>query len=732
MKLRSRIVLFTLAILVPAMLTGTWLLFQSLERERVAAQARVGEITRALSRVVDREIDRRAAIAEVLASSPAFQAWDLPAFCWLAKSSLHDDLGPVAVRDRDHLLLSTTEPDCLVQYSPAHINSKNFSMQAVQLSELFQGDFSGQALMVVSVPTVAAGQEFTVGLGIRSSKLQQILNEQGLPEGWSAAVVDKRGVVVAHLPDPDLWVGKPGPSFALGDVASGSDKPLGQQLAEGSRPGRDHKGEAVTVFYSASGRYGLTFFVSVPTGSIMGLSAQTQHELWWGAAALTIFCLVFALWVGSRVVEPVEALQQAALSLVTGLPVTLPPTGVVEFAAIGAAMHRASVDIHSANAALERKVAQAVAETQATQQQLLASQKLEAVGRVAGGLAHDFNNLLQTLSTGLHVLQGLPQDARAKPVLDAGLRATHRAAGLVQQMLHFARPPSFERQAVDLRDQLLALQELLYSTQPANMCMDVKMAPDLWTINTDPAQMSAALLNLLFNARDAMPHGGLIHLRAVNTSENSGEWVLIEVRDEGEGIATDDLPHIFEAFFTTKPVGRGTGLGLAQVQRFAQVSGGSIAVSSQLGEGTTFQLRLPREKQAAVAIDAEVLPQLNLNGPCRLLFVEDDPLAVQVVVPALDMAGFKVTAARTAEEALELLTHGLSVDVVFSDIVMPGTQDGLALARRIAIQWPQLPVILATGYAVTSSEPTGIRVLSKPYSIQDLIATLAQVMPSHV
>ena len=138
MKLRSRIVLFTLAILVPAMLTGTWLLFQSLEREQVAAQARVGEITRALSRVVDREIDRRAAIAEVLASSPAFQAWDLPAFCWLAKSSLHDDLGPVAVRDRDHLLLSTTEPDCLVQYSPAHINSKNFSMQAVQLSELFQ------------------------------------------------------------------------------------------------------------------------------------------------------------------------------------------------------------------------------------------------------------------------------------------------------------------------------------------------------------------------------------------------------------------------------------------------------------------------------------------------------------------------------------------------------------------------------------------------------------------
>ena len=532
------------------------------------------------------------------------------------------------------------------------------------------------------------------------------------------------------MPDPQLWVGKPGLAFAANATQPQQDLRLGQQLAEGERSGRDRNGSAVTIFYSSSGRYGLTFFVAVPTPLLAGVSRETRRDLWLGAAAVTVAGLLFALWVSGRAVGPVEGLQQAARNLQHGQPVALLTTGVVELAAIGEALHQASGQIAAANVALEKKVAEAVATTEATQRQLLASQKLEVVGRVAGGLAHDFNNLLQTLSTGLHVLQALPQDERAKPVLEAGFRAVHRAASLVQQMLYFARPPTFERQTVDLRDQLLALQELLGGGLPANLQLQIKMAPDLWHINTDPGQLSSALLNLLFNARDAMSLGGIIQLRAFNSADSAGEWVLIEIEDHGAGIAAEDLPHIFEAFYTTKPLGRGTGLGLAQVLRFAESSGGSVSASSRLGEGTLVSLRLPRDLRPLTNIERRIAEPQSLQQPCSLLFVEDDLLAAQVVLPALQLAGFMVTAARTADEALVLLNGGLGVDVVFSDIVMPGLVDGVELAKRIAARWPQLPVVLATGYALATPETGAVRVLSKPYSIQDLIRTLVQVMPA--
>ena len=730
MKLRSRIVLFTLAILVPAMMTGAWLLYSGLERERVASHMRVRETTRALSLAVDREIERRAAIAEVLAASPALQAWDLPAFCRLAKAALLGSVGPVAVRDNERQYINTTTPTCVVPPLATVANAVSFSMQSVVLSELFVGSVSHQNLLIVSAPAVVAGHDYNVGLAIRPAELQRVLVDQRLPEDWSAAVLDKRGVVVARMPDPQLWVGKPGLAFAADSTQPQQDLPLGQRFAEGERSGRDRQGSAVTVFYSSSGRYGLTFFVAVPTRLVSGVSPQTRRDLWLGAAAVTVAGLLFALWVSRRAVKPVEALQQAARNLQHGYPVALPNSDVVELAAIGAALHQASGKIAAANVALEQKVAEAVATTEATQRQLLASQKLEVVGRVAGGLAHDFNNLLQTLSTGLHVLQALPQDERAKPVLEAGLRAVHRAASLVQQMLYFARPPTFERQTVDLRDQLMTLQELLVSGLPANLQLQIKMAPDLWHINTDPGQLSSALLNLLFNARDAMGAGGVIQLRAVNVTDSAGEWVLIEIEDHGDGIADEDLPHIFDAFYTTKPVGRGTGLGLAQVLRFAQSSGGSVSANSRLGEGTIMRLRLPSDSPPPVIIEPPIAEPQNLQRPCRLLFVEDDLLAAQVVLPALQLAGFMVIAARTADEALVLLSGGLEVDVVFSDIVMPGLVDGVELAKRIAERWPHLPVILATGYALATPEAGALRVLSKPYSIQELIRTLIQVIPA--
>ena len=729
MTLRWRVVLFTLAVLVPACVALAWLVAQAAERDRSVFESRVRETTHAVAMMVDRDLERRSGILQVLAASPQLQDWDLNSLCRLASAALLGAPGPIALRDAEHQYFNTGLPDCKVPGGVVPSPQRPRSTAGIELTPLFEGSVTRELMMIIDMPVMVKGHEYYLGLGIRPAELQRILDQHSLPTGWTAAIVDSAGVVVARRPDPDRWVGRPGRNNARNSTQVAQLTAPGLD-AEGSVRVTDSAGIPVQLFYSSLARHGVAFFITVPAGQMGELGRSVLLEMVALTAFMVFMACLFAYWVGNSVSTPIEALRKAAGALQAGHPVTPIKSGVSEIAAIGAAMTQASAAIQQGTAMMNRRVAEAVAATEATQKQLVQSQKLETVGQLAGGVAHDFNNVLQTLSTALYVLGGLPQQDSARPVIDAGLRAVQRAARLVRQLLSLGRMPPLEPQPTDLRDLLLQMQDLLACTLSPQLRLQTDLAVDLWPVEADPAQLEIALLNLLFNARDAMRGAGVVSIRGVNLSAVDGDWVVISVHDTGEGIAPDVLPRIFEPFFTTKADGRGTGLGLAQVRRFTTLSRGTVTASSVAGEGTTLTLRLPRSTKVPQR-EPVATPPLRLKVPCWLLFVEDDLLVVQVVVPALEAAGFSVLHARGADEALAMLRGGARFDLVFSDIMMPGSVDGLALAQLLARDWPQLPVVLTSAFAADISQLPGIPVVAKPYSIHTLVTSLVEALTRH-
>ncbi len=723
MTLRLRVVLFTLAILLPAVGGGAWVVASNVARERVAIDTRLRETTHALSLVVDRELERRAAVLQVLAASPQAQDLDLVSFCRLARASQSGTRGSIVLRDIEHQYLNTLLPDCLVPQGSSSLAAPGFTDSGLILSDLFTGSVTGEPLTALVAPMIAKGKLYNVALAIRSEELQQMLIDQNLSAGWTAAVVNKQGRVVARRPDPRRWVG------TLVDIQAREQM---RRSPEGTFQAKGPDKRDTQVYFSSSSRFGMTFFVAVPYSVVLGNLTRSTLEVSLGALLLLLLGGGISLWAGRRAGRPIEALQAAAVDLEAGRIVDVPMTGVAELDQVGVALMRASERIRASNQAMERRVTEVVAEMGATQARLVQSQKLEVIGRLTGGLAHDFNNLLQTLSTGLHVLEQLVEDARARPLIDAGLRAVNRASRLVQQLLSFGRHASLTRQPMDFRNQLLSMEPLLVKALPPTIVLHLELAPDLWPMDTDPSQLEVALLNLIFNSRDALEQGGVITISARNEVHPDGDRVRIEVRDTGPGIAPEILSQIFDPFFTTKPVGRGTGLGLAQVQAFARESGGTASARSDARAGTTITLSLPRSLRPVPQEDSASVPAV-LSRPCRLLFVEDDVMIAEVVSSALTGAGFSVVHARSGDQALDILRSGSKFDAVFSDVVMPGVVNGLELARILALEFPRVPVLLASGYAgeAGGQSPTTRNVLSKPYSVQAVIRALVEALGRH-
>jgi signal transduction histidine kinase len=721
--LRRRVLLFAVFLLLPAIAVGAFLVANTYLRERAILELSVRDTTRAMSLVVDREFERRAAIVRVLAASASLQRWDLANFDREARAAAIGLGGQIAVYDRETQYVNTMLPFG-TKLPSARALPVRFSDDDMQLSDLFVGSVTKRRLMAMSAGVRVQGKLYMLSMSILPDELQRIVDEQKLPRTWVAAIMNREGRVIARQPHPERWLGASGTPDLLRET---------QRAAEGHFDSVTLEGLRSVAFFNTSPRYGTTFVIGVPRNDLERSLHRSMTDVAIGSFLLLLLGLGVSLWAAGRLLRPIHALRAAAEDLEAGRSVAVPRTGLTEYDVVGDALTRASDHIRASNKALELRVAEAVAEVESTQARLAQSQKLEAVGRLTGGIAHDFNNLLQTLSTGLHVLDRLVQEPRARPLVAAGQRAVDRAAQLVQQLLSFSRRQPLKRQVVDFRNQLLAMEPLLSRALPAHLTLRTRISPDLWLIETDPAQLEVALLNLIFNARDALGKEGTIEIGARNekASPHSGgeanDQVIIHVSDDGSGIAPEILSKVFEPFFTTKPVGRGTGLGLSQVQSFATESGGSVAIDSAPGRGTSVTIRLPRAVATAPAEETRA-EQVHLTGTCRLLFVEDDPLVAEVVCSALQGAGFDVTRARTADEALACTRGGEPFDAVFSDIVMPGSLSGIDLAEILHEERPDLPVVLASGYSERAPPEFALVVLSKPYSIETLVRTLVEVL----
>jgi PAS domain S-box-containing protein len=368
---------------------------------------------------------------------------------------------------------------------------------------------------------------------------------------------------------------------------------------------------------------------------------------------------------------------------------------------------------------------------------LAQSQKMEAVGQLTGGVAHDFNNLLTVIANSLELLsRPLPDDVQRRRIIDGAQRAAKRGARLTQQLLAFARRQPLRPEVHNVNRLIGGFEAVLRRACPEPIAFETALSAAPVAANIDAPQFEAALLNLVLNARDAMPQGGSLRIatgrEAIDASRARtmsavapGDFVTVSVADNGVGMAPDVAARAFEPFFTTKEVGKGSGLGLSQVYGFVMQSGGHVAIAGAPGRGTTVTLYLPAAEPPERAASAW-RPTGRSVASGRVLVVEDDPDVLDITAERLRLMGYEVLTAPDGPSALAVLRRDAEIDILFSDIVMPRGMNGVELARAALRVRPQLRVLLASGYPVAAPAAGGgeFAFLSKPYRGTELAAAL--------
>ncbi len=356
------------------------------------------------------------------------------------------------------------------------------------------------------------------------------------------------------------------------------------------------------------------------------------------------------------------------------------------------------------------------------------SQKMEALGALTGGVAHDFNNLLMIVSGHSQSLSRRITDPKQLRALDAIQIAATRGESLTRQLLSFSRGMPLNPTVVSPTETIQAIREVLAGSLNVNIDLSIGVPDTVWPVRVDKSELELALVNLTVNARDAMPNGGRLSITGDNvlllvedTPEGlAGEFVALSVTDTGTGIPDDVISRVFEPFFTTKGADKGTGLGLSQVYGFARRSGGTAVARSQVEHGTTVTIYLPRSKGKVEVPLKEDGVQYAAPAGARVLVVEDNHEVRAVTVSLLEQLGYQTIAVEHAAAALEIIASSQQISVIFSDVVLPGEIDGLLLARTVKARYPDIPIVLTTGYTrVFEAEPE-FPVLRKPYQISAL------------
>jgi PAS domain S-box-containing protein len=413
-----------------------------------------------------------------------------------------------------------------------------------------------------------------------------------------------------------------------------------------------------------------------------------------------------------------------------------------------AAADSANQALQDLNATLESRISEAVATGLKTEESLRQSQKMEAVGQLTGGIAHDFNNLLAGISGSMELLLVNVKKGNFEAVpryAEAALGAAKRAAVLTHRLLAFARHQKLDPKAVDVNQLVGGMEELIRRSIGPGVSLEVIGAGGLWRTLTDPNQLENALLNLCINARDAMPNGGRLTIETSNKwfdDRNAkerdvppGQYVLISVSDTGTGMSPEVIARAFDPFYTTKPIGAGTGLGLSMVYGFARQSGGHVSIYSEVGQGTTMRIYLPRHRGEVEATD---LPGIAIRSvePTRaetVLVVDDEPTVRMFVTEVLQQAGFHAIEASDGSTALKILKSNARIDMLITDVGLPGGLNGRQVADAARLERADLRVLFITGYAENAAignghlDPT-VHMLAKPFTIDEFSAKLSQLL----
>lgn len=411
-------------------------------------------------------------------------------------------------------------------------------------------------------------------------------------------------------------------------------------------------------------------------------------------------------------------------------------------------IHARTKDLRISNASLKREMVerQRAEKTLAErEQQIHSAQKMEAIGRITSGVAHDFNNLLAVIMGNIELIKGSKNRNLSSKYLESALAATVMGSQLTRKLLAFGRRSPLKPEIVDVNRVILEIDDLLMHTLTENISLDMSLSDDIWPISVDRSLLENVMLNLVINARDALKDGGRILITTKNSNVPSTDsqdtdpggnrlngYVLVSITDKGEGMTPQVLDQVFEPFFSTKSESQGSGLGLSMASGFIQQSNGKIEVTSAPGKGTCVQLLLPRCFSNVVTIPGKNGETYQATGGTRKILVVDDSEAVrQVVVEQLMVLGYETIEATSGTEALELVNSDSSVDVLLSDVVMPGELQGLELADRVKKMRPDMKIIIMSGYPKGSEhgdyeENSCFTKLMKPVSLAQLSSALRE------
>jgi PAS domain S-box-containing protein len=405
-------------------------------------------------------------------------------------------------------------------------------------------------------------------------------------------------------------------------------------------------------------------------------------------------------------------------------------------------------ELRELNETLERRIEERTRELRASEDQLRQSQKLDAIGQLTGGVAHDFNNLLTGISGSLEILQTRLARGQLTDVdrfITAAQGASKRAAALTHRLLAFSRRQTLDPKPINANRLVAGMEDLVRRTVGPSIEVETVLAEDLWITLCDASQLENAVLNLCINARDAMPDGGKLTIKTANTSVDgragrehdmaAGEYVLVCVTDTGIGMTQDVIERAFDPFYTTKPMGQGTGLGLSMTYGFAKQSGGQVRIASEVGKGTTMRIYLPRHagEEDAESRPAQLTEAQRAQAGETVLIVDDDEAVRMLVTEILQGLGYAAIEAADGTSGLHVLQSNARIDLLITDVGLPGGMNGRQIADAARVSRPDLKVLFITGYAENAVVrnrhlEAGMQIMIKPFTMEALATRVQDVM----
>ncbi len=684
--IQARLTMLAVVTALPLVVLAGFAIFRTVDDQRTQIKQDVKRRVENLLWDVDRQIGAIQAELQVLAVSPSLQDGDFAVFDRQMRATLKINGTSIVLHDtKGQQLLSTNRP--FGEPLPRATNTEMHDrVVAPQISDLIMGAVLRRPILVAGVPVFRDGQVVYVSaMGLGPEVLLSLLDQQSLPADWTVGIFDRKSIIVARNHELNRFLGKPVSPTLLEAMRGTVDNWFPSVTSEGI---------PVYATFRRSPGTGWTVAIGLPREFVDAPLRRAQLLAFGVGVAVLTLSLVLGWWMARSIRRPVEALTAATKALGRAEPIGQLVGRVTELDQVGGELRNTATALtrnreqlesmvgertRELAAANERLHAEIAAREQA-QSALLQAQKMEAMGQLTGGVAHDFNNVLATISGSLALLEPRISEDRSLRLVHTAQRGASQGAKLTEALLAFGRQQLLTPIAADLNSIIVEMSEILRRSLGPTIEIRHALTTDLWPVLVDTAQIETALLNIVLNARDAMPGGGMVLIETANIAATREELpaevagrdcVLVSVRDTGTGMSPEVLERAFEPFFTTKEIGKGTGLGLSMVFGVVKQSGGTVRIGSRLREGTTVQIYLPRANQTAASTVGPARAASTAKG-AHILVVDDDPDVRWIIAQGLDQMGCVVTEVENGRAALAIIERNTPCDLMVTDLVMPG------------------------------------------------------------